>query len=132
MPRNQAALAVCSHHRQQPQLPDLPQPLSQLIPSRANLVWVWDFTYIRIETGFCYLAAILDAISRRIDTPLALAALRSVVRSRQPQPGCIYYTGRGCQYASETYRRALQEAEPYPHREAFRLTKRVGQYSMAI
>lgn len=82
-------------------------------------MWVADFTYIRIETGFCYLAAILDAcsrkvvgyaISRRIDTPLALAALRSAVRSRQPQPGCIRHTDRGCQYASETYRRALQEA----------------------
>lgn len=50
-----------------------------------------DFTHIRIETGFCYLAAILDAcsrkvvgytISRRIDMPLALAALHSAVRSR--------------------------------------------------
>lgn len=48
------------------------------------MVWVADFTYIRIASGFCYLAAILDAcsrkvvgyaISRNIDTTLALAAL---------------------------------------------------------
>lgn len=99
--------------------PIFPNLYRNVIPSRPNLVWVADFTYIRIETGFCYLAAILDAcsrkvvgyaISRRIDTPLALAALRSAVRSRQPQPGCIHHTDRGCQYASETYRRALQEA----------------------
>jgi putative transposase len=90
-----------------------------VIPSRPNLVWVADFTYIRIQTRFCYLAAILDAcspkvvgcaISRRIDTPLALAALRSAVRRRQRQPGCVHHTDRGGQYASETYRRALQEA----------------------
>ncbi|WP_093180175.1 DDE-type integrase/transposase/recombinase [Variovorax sp. YR266] len=96
--------------------PESSRPAS---PSRPDLVWVADFTYIRIETGFCYLAAILDAcsrkvvgyaISRRIDTPLALAALYSAGRSRQPQSGCIHHTDCGCQYASETYRRALQEA----------------------
>jgi putative transposase len=75
--------------------------------------------YIRIATGFCYLAAILDAcsrkvvgyaISRNIDTTLALAALQSAVQSRRPAPGCIFHTDRGAQCASETYRRALQEA----------------------
>ena len=62
--------------------PIFPNLSRNVIPSRPDLVWVADFTYIRIETGFCYLAAILDAcsrkvvgyaISRRIDTPLALA-----------------------------------------------------------
>jgi putative transposase len=83
------------------------------------MVWVADFTYIRIPTGFCYLAVILDAcsrkvvgyaLSRRLDTPLALAALRSALASRRPPPGCIHHTDRGCQYASETYRKALDEA----------------------
>ncbi|MDP9894999.1 transposase InsO family protein [Variovorax boronicumulans] len=84
--------------------PIFPNLYRNVIPSRPDLVWVADFTYIRIESGFCYLAAILDAcsrkvvgyaISRRIDTPLALAALRSAVRSRQPQPGCMQKsTGR--------------------------------------
>src|SRR5207237_10685685 len=45
--------------------------------------WVADLTYIRLPSGFCYLAAILDAFSRRvvgwslserIDAELALAA----------------------------------------------------------
>jgi len=99
--------------------PIFPNLYRNVIPSRPDVVWVADFTYIRIETGFCYLAAILDAcsrkvvgyaISRRIDTPLALAALQSAVRSRRPPPGCIHHTDRGSQYASETYRRALEEA----------------------
>jgi putative transposase len=89
------------------------------IPHRPDMVWVADFTYIRLATGFCYLAAILDAcsrkvvgyaLSRRLDTPLALAALRSALTSRRPPPGCIHHTDRGCQYASETYRRALDGA----------------------
>jgi putative transposase len=99
--------------------PIFPNLYRNVIPSRPDLVWVADFTYIRIETGFCYLAAILDAcsrkvvgyaISRRIDTPLALAALRSALESRRPPPGCIHHTDRGCQYASDTYRQALREA----------------------
>lgn len=82
-------------------------------------MWVGDFTYIRIASGFCYLAVILDACSRKvvgyalsltIDTPLALAALRSAMQSRHPPAGCIFHTDRGCHYASETYRRALADA----------------------
>ncbi|NGO52911.1 transposase [Mesorhizobium camelthorni] len=46
----------------------------------------------------------------RLDTPLALAAPRSALENRKPPPGCIHHTDRGCQYASETYRRALDEA----------------------
>jgi putative transposase len=99
--------------------PIFPNLYGNIIPSRPDVVWVADFTYIRIATGFCYLAAILDAcsrkvvgyaISRRIDTPLALAALQSAVQSRNPPPGCIHHTDRGSQYASDTYRRALKEA----------------------
>jgi putative transposase len=89
-----------------------------VIPAKPDLVWVADMTYIRIAAGFCYLAAILDAcsrkvvgyaISRRIDTQLALAALNAAVQSRQPPQGCIHHTDRGCQYASDAYRKALKE-----------------------
>lgn len=75
--------------------------------------------YIRVSTGFCFLAAILDACSRkvigyalsqRLDTPLALAALRAAVANRTPPAGCIHHTDRGCQYASQTYRDALEAA----------------------
>ncbi len=99
--------------------PIFPNLYRNVIPTQPNVVWVADFTYIRIATGFCYLAAILDAcsrkvvgyaISRNIDTTLALAALRSAVQRRRPAPGCVFHTDRGAQYASEIYRRALQEA----------------------
>ena len=65
------------------------------------------------------LAAILDACSRkvvgyalsqRLDTPLALAALRAAVANRAPPKGCIHHTDRGCQYASQAYRDALEAA----------------------
>lgn len=114
-PRRQFVRTTDSNHDS----PIFPNLYRNVIPSRPDLVWVADFTYIRIATGFCYLAAILDAcsrkvvgyaISRRIDTPLALAALRSAIESRRPAAGCIHHTDRGSQYASDTYRRALREA----------------------
>ena len=74
-----------------------------------NQVWVADITYIAIASGFVYMAAILDAwsrrvvgyaISRSIDARLAVAALKAAIRARQPPKGCIHHSDRGSQYAS--------------------------------
>ena len=59
-----------------------------------------DITYIAIATGFVYMAAILDAwsrrvvdaISRSIDARLAVAALKAAIRARQPPKGCVHHT----------------------------------------
>ncbi len=81
-----------------------------------NQLWVADITYIAITNGFVYLAAILDAwsrravgyaISRSIDARLAVAALKAAIRARQPPKGCIHHSDRGSQYASEVYRNVL-------------------------
>ncbi|WP_246146631.1 IS3 family transposase [Maritimibacter alkaliphilus] len=99
--------------------PIFPNLYRNAIPDRPDRIWVADFTYIRVATGFCFLAAILDACSRkvvgyalsqRLDTPLALAALRAAVANRAPPAGCIHHTDRGSQYASQTYRDALADA----------------------
>jgi putative transposase len=83
-----------------------------------NQLWVADITYIAIATGFVYMAAILDAwsrrvvgyaISRSIDARLAVAALKAAIRTRQPPRGCIHHSDRGSQYASEPYRSLLAE-----------------------
>ena len=78
-----------------------------------------DITYIRLTIGFCYLAAIVDACSRKvvgyaisknINEQLTLAALDAAIVARQPLAGCIHHSDRGSQYASARYRRALAEA----------------------
>lgn len=83
-----------------------------------NQIWVADITYIAIATGFVYMAAILDAWSRRVvgyaisrsmDTRLAVAALKAAIRARQPPAGCIHHSDRGSQYASEIYRALLAD-----------------------
>ena len=61
---------------------------------------------------FVYLAAILDALSRRVigyavstdlDTALTLKALRMAIAERHPGSGVIHHSDQGVQYASEDY-----------------------------
>ncbi len=82
-------------------------------------VWISDITYIRLPTTFCYLAAILDAYSRRcvgwhlsrwIDTRLALSALEMALAARRPVPGLIHHSDQGVQYASSEYIERLERA----------------------
>jgi putative transposase len=83
-----------------------------------NQVWLADITYIRIRHGFVYLAAILDAFSRKVigyavsrsmDTSLVLQALRMAIANRKPSPGIIHHSDRGVQYASLEYTSKLTE-----------------------
>jgi transposase InsO family protein len=95
-----------------------PNLLRQTEVRRLNQVWVADITYIRLLRGFAYLAAILDAFSRRvigwalsrwIDTALTLQALDHALATRQVAPGLIHHSDRGVQYASSAYVERLQE-----------------------
>ena len=92
--------------------PRYPNLIKKMLISHLNQVWLTDITYIRIRTGFVYLAAILDAYSRRVigyaistglDTALTLEALRMAVAGRKPGPGVIHHSDQGVQYASEEY-----------------------------
>lgn len=93
-----------------PRWPNLLPLLEQI--KAPNTVWGSDITYIRIVSGFVYLAVILDlysrkvigwAISRRLDAELALGALRQALKDRQPPPGCIHHSDQGVQYACGDY-----------------------------
>jgi putative transposase len=96
-----------------------PNRLRGLVVARLDQVWVADITYIRLPTTFAYLAAILDACSRRcvgwhlsrtIDTELVLAALDHALAIRQPAPGLIHHSDQGVQYASVAYVARLEAA----------------------
>jgi len=81
-------------------------------PTGPNQLWVSDITYIRIQTAFVYLSAILDAYSRKvvgyaiskhIDEELTLTALNAAIDERHPPAGCIHHSDRGSQYAAHDY-----------------------------
>jgi putative transposase len=111
-PRRRFVVTTQSSHNG-PVFPNLTKTVEL---SGPNQLWVADITYIAIASGFVYLAAILDAwsrrivgyaIGRRIDARLTLAALKAAITSRKPPPGCIHHSDRGRQYAAEAYRAEL-------------------------
>ena len=113
--RRRRFVATTDSDHDNPIFPDLAR---DRIVDGPNQLWVADITYIAIATGFVYLAAILDAwsrrvvgyaISRSIDARVAVAALKAAIRVRQPPKGCIHHSDRGSQYASELYRHLLAE-----------------------
>jgi putative transposase len=88
----------------------------QFNPSRPNQAWTSDITYIRTQSGWLYLAAVMDLYSRRIvgwamaphmRTELVAAALQMAVQQRQPGPGLLLHSDRGSQYASSEYQQLL-------------------------
>jgi Integrase core domain/HTH-like domain len=108
--RRRRFVATTDSNHDGPIFPDLAR---DRMVDGPNQLWVADITYIAIATGFVYMAAILDAwsrrvvgyaISRSIDARLAVAALKGAIRARQPPEGCIHHSDRGSQYASEAYR----------------------------
>jgi putative transposase len=92
--------------------PRYPNLIKGMGVRRLNQIWLSDITYIRIRTGFVYLAAILDACSRRVigyaisaglEASLTLEALRMAIACRHPTPGTIHHSDQGVQYASSEY-----------------------------
>jgi len=115
--RRRRFVATTDSDHDQPIFPDLARGL---IVDRPNQLWVCDLTYIAIVGGFVYVAAIMDAwsrriigyaIGRRIDARLTLAALDCALPQRCPPPGCIHHSDRGSQYAAQIYRVRLAEGE---------------------
>lgn len=83
-----------------------------------NEVWVADITYVKIQTGFVYVAVIMDkcsrrvvgwGISKRINRELTLAALEMAIETRKPDVGCIHHSDRGVQYACHEYIDLLED-----------------------
>lgn len=85
-----------------------------------NQLWVVDITYIHLQKGFVYLAAILDVFSRKcigwelsrnIDAQLALNALDKALETRRGMnlSDLIHHSDQGVQYASHEYVNRLME-----------------------
>jgi putative transposase len=87
-------------------------------PADLDRLWLSDITYVRTDEGWLYLAAILDACSRRVvgwsladhlRTDLALAALDMALARRRPAPGLVHHSDRGTQYLAHAYANRLDQ-----------------------
>ena len=89
-----------------------PNLARELVLTGVNQLWIADITYIRLLEEFVFLAAMLDAFSRRVigwaldrnlDDDLTLTALRMALANRVLLPGLVHHSDRGSQYASRDY-----------------------------
>ncbi len=84
--------------------------------SRANQVWSTDITYIKINSGMVYLAAIIDwyskavlswSISNCMDTDLVMGVLNeALAKHGNPE---IFNTDQGSQYTSHIHTQTLKD-----------------------
>ena len=83
--------------------------VKELEITHPEQVWVSDITYIRLGTGFIYLAVIMDLFTRRIrgwqlsrsiDQQLTLDALKMALEDYLPE---IHHSDQGVQYAANNY-----------------------------
>ena len=85
-----------------------------------NQLWLADFTYIRTDQGFLFLACVLDVFSRAVagwsvsDVPttgFVDAALQMALDRRgAPPPGLIHHSDRGAQYTAFSFGQHLIDA----------------------
>ena len=78
----------------------------------VNTRWCGDITYLPTWDGWLYLATVIDIASRRVvgfalaehlRTELVADALTNAVAARDPVPGVIFHSDKGCQYTSGDY-----------------------------
>ena len=93
--------------------------LAQRIDQKApNLVWICDFTYVKVGRKFHYICAILDLYARKviacrvgckIDRFMVIDTLRDAVRLRGVSKGVMFHTDQGAQFTSRDFRKVIDE-----------------------
>ena len=93
---------------------------------KPNEKWVTDIllrpgsgqVYIRTDSGWLYLAVVMDLFSRCIvgwamrpdlSQALVLSALQMAIANRQPTAGLLHHSDRGSQYCAHAYRQLQTE-----------------------
>lgn len=84
---------------------------------RPDQVWASDITYLRTRDGFCYLALVTDAYSRKVvgwDVSRSLeleGCMRAVAMACAGRggTGTVHHSDRGTQYCSHAYTGYLRE-----------------------
>jgi len=94
-----------------------PNLLKDKIITGINQIWCADITYIRILNGFVYLAAIIDAYSRKIVgyalgktlcPKLTITALKMAIGNRNTD-NLIHHSDQGIQYTCKDYIKILKD-----------------------
>ena len=85
-------------------------------PAKPNQAWCGDVTYVWTDSGWLYLAVVIDLFGRRVvgyatsknpDSELTKKALRMAYESRGKPKGLLFHSDQGCHYTSNSYRQLL-------------------------
>lgn len=115
-PKPKTTVANKEHQKYPYLLKEFHNEEGQVIIERPNHVWSTDITYIKLEKGFVYLAAIIDwhtkkilswKLSNTMDVSLTTSVLKKAL-SFYPKPE-IFNTDQGSQYTAQAHIEILKE-----------------------
>jgi len=115
-PKPKTTIGNKEHYKYSYLLKDFRNDAGQVVIDKANKVWSTDITYIKLETGFVYLAAIIDWHSKKIlswklsntmDNSLVTSVLKEAL-ILYPKPE-IFNTDQGSQYTSKEHTGILKK-----------------------
>jgi putative transposase len=99
--------------------PNAPNLLQQNFSvSKPSSVWLSDITYVATDEGWLYVFSSMDLCTRKIagwslaeflsHEPL-LSALAMALKRQNFEPGLIFHSDRGVQYACDTFRKVVAD-----------------------
>ena len=109
-PKPKTTIANKEHYKYDYLLKEFRNYAGQVVIENTNQVWSTDITYIKLEKGFVYLAAIIDWHSKKIlswklsntmDVSLTTSVLKEAL-ALYPKPE-IFNTDQGSQYTSKAH-----------------------------
>ena len=115
-PKPKTTAANKEHYKYEYLLKEFRNYAGQVIIEKVNQVWSTDITYIKLEKGFVYLAAIIDWHSKKIlswklSNTMDISLVTSVLQEAlvfYPQPE-IFNTDQGSQYTSKVHTGILKK-----------------------
>ena len=115
-PKHKTTQAYKEHYKYKYLLKEFKNDKNQVIIDTPNKVWSTDITYIKLEKGYLYLAAIIDWHSKKIlswklsnsmDVKLTTDVLKEALML-YPKPE-IFNSDQGSQYTAKEHVKILQE-----------------------
>jgi putative transposase len=115
-PKHTTTQAYKEHYKYKYLLKEFKNEKNQVIIDTPNKVWSTDITYIKLEKGFVYLAAVIDwntkkilswKLSNTMDIKLTTDVLNEAL-SLYPKPE-IFNTDQGSQYTAQAHVNILKE-----------------------
>ena len=115
-PKHKTTQAYKEHYKYKYLLKEFKNDNNQVVVDTPNRVWATDITYIKLEKGFVYLAAVIDwntkkilswKLSNTMDIKLTTDVLNQAL-SLYPKPE-IFNTDQGSQYTAQAHVNILKE-----------------------